>query len=118
LSENTFYQLSFFLNNEDQELVKLVSDFETNEYELSPKWFEKHKIVTQGEKERLPFLAMSSIYAFKNYKIEKRIKEIQTELGNLSDDNFEKMTDLISEQMSLENVKKTLSLKLGRIILK
>lgn len=118
LSQNTFYQLSFFLNNEDQELVKLVSDFETNEYELSPKWLEKHKIVTQGEKERLPFLAMSSIYAFKNYKIEKRIKEIQTALSNLSEENFEKMTDLISEQMRLENVKKTLSSKLGRIILK
>jgi len=61
---------------------------------------------------------MSSIYAFKNYKIEKRIKEIQKELGSIDDDNFDKMTDLISEQIQLEHVKKALSVKLGRIILK
>jgi DNA primase len=118
LSENTFYQPSYFLNNEDQEMVRFVSELESNEHELSPKWFEKHKIITLGEKDRLPFLTMSSIYAFKNYKIEKRIKEIQKELGSIDDDNFDKMTDLISEQIQLEHVKKALSVKLGRIILK
>lgn len=118
LAENTFYKPSYFLNNEDQELVRFVSEIETIEHELSPKWFEKHKIVTQGEKERLPFLTMSSIYAFKSYKIEKRIKEIQVELGTIDWNNSDIMTDLISEQIQLEQVKKALSLKLGRIILK
>ncbi len=118
LSENIFYQPSYFLNNEDQELVRFVSEIESNEYELSPKWFEKHKIVTQGEKERLPFLTMSSIYSFKNYKIERRIKRIQGELETLDTEDYAKMTDLISEQIELEQVKKALSLKLGRIILK
>jgi len=118
LSENIFYQPSYFLNNEDQELVRFVSEIESNEYELSPKWFEKHKIVTQGEKERLPFLTMSSIYSFKNYKIERKIKGIQGELETLDAEDYDKMTDLISEQIELEQVKKALSLKLGRIILK
>jgi DNA primase len=118
LSQNIFYQPSYFLNNEDQDMVRFVSEIESNEHELSPKWFEKHKIVTQGEKERLPFLTMSSIYAFKNYKIEKRIKEIQLELSNIDSENYDKMTDLVSEQIQLEQVKKALSKKLGRIILK
>lgn len=118
ISENIFYQPSYFLNNENQEMVRFVSEIESNEHELSPKWFEKHNIIIQGEKERLPFLVMSSIYSFKNFKIEKRIKEIQSELGTIDNENHDKITDLIREQIQLEQVKKILSLKLGRIILK
>lgn len=118
LEENTFYEPSYFLRNEDQEMVKFISDIESDEYELSPKWFEKLKIFTQGEKDKLPRLVMDTIYVFKNNKIEHLIKDIQTKLALLDPDDDAGLMDLISQQMHLENVKKVISHKLGRIILK
>ncbi len=118
LEEKTFFQPSYFLRNEDQEMVKFVSDIESDNYELSPKWFEKLKIFTQGEKEKLPRLVMDTVYVFKNHKIENRIKTIQTQIAGLDDDDDEQLTNLMSEQMRLESVKKIISHKLGRIILK
>lgn len=99
-------------------MVKFVSDIESDEYELSPKWFEKLKIFTQGEKDKLPRLVMDTVYAFKNQKIEDLIHEIQNKIEKLDPSEEEQLTDLMSEQMHLENVKKVISQKLGRIILK
>lgn len=118
IEENTFFEPSYFLRNEDQEMVKLISDIESDEYELSPKWFEKLKIFTQGEKDKLPRLVMDTVFVFKNNKIENLIKEIQVKLGQLEPDDDEGLMDLMSQQMHLESVKKVISNKLGRIILK
>ncbi len=118
IAEKTFYQSSFFLRGEDQEMVKFVSDIESDEYELSPTWFEKLKIFTQGEKDKLPRLVMDTIYVFKNEKIEQLIHAIQDKLEKLGPEDGDQMSDLMSEQMHLENVKKIISKKLGRIILK
>lgn len=118
LSENQFFEPSYFLRNEDQELVRFVSEIESDEYELSPKWFEKLKIVTQGERDKLPRLIMDTIYVFKNHKIELLIQEIQSKIENTPTENDQDLMDLISEQMHLESVKKVISHKLGRIILK
>lgn len=118
ISEKTFYQPSYFLRNEDQEMVKFVTDVETDAYELSPKWFEKLKIFTQGEKDKLPRLVMDTVYVFKNNKIENLIKEIQSKIEKLDADDDEQLTDLLSQQIHLEKVKQVISSKLGRIILK
>ena len=118
LEESTFFQPSYFLRNEDQELVRLVSDIESEEYELSPSWFEKLKIITQGEKDKLPRLVMDTVYVFKNHKISELILDIQDKIENLDQDDDETLMDLMSQQMRLESVKKVISQKLGRIILK
>jgi DNA topoisomerase IB len=62
---------------------------------------------------------MGSIYSFKAGKIDQRINEIYQLLKEV-DKNMDdqKLMDLLSEQMALEKVKKMISEKLGRIILR
>ena len=117
LSENTLYKSSFFLRMENQEIVKFVSEIESDVYDLSPKWLSKHHIETNTELDRLPLAILSSIYAFKVSKVKKRIFEIEKELEEIIDDDEEKLTNLLSEKISLDKVNKLLSEKLGRIIL-
>ena len=117
LSENTLYKSSFFLRMENQEIVKFVSEIESDSYDLSPKWLSKHHIETNTELDRLPLAILSSIYAFKVSKVKKRIFEIEQELEEMLNDDEEKLTNLLSEKISLDKVNKLLSEKLGRIIL-
>jgi DNA primase len=119
LLENTLYKSSFFLRHEDQEIVKFVSEIESEEHELSPKWLSLHNIETNTELDKLQVAIMSSIYSFKSGKIDQRINEIFKLLQEV-DQNMdeEKLMDLLSEQMALEKVKRLISEKLGRIILR
>jgi DNA primase len=117
IKENTLFQSSFFLRNEDQEIVRFVSDLESYNTELSPSWISKHKIDTLSELDKLKVAVMGSIYSFKLNKIIARIKEIHQLLETINAENEEEAHALISEQMLLEKVKKTLSDLLGRTIL-
>ena len=102
---------------ENQEIVKFVSEIESDAYDLSPKWLSKHHIETNTELDRLPLAILSSIYAFKVSKVKKRIFEIEQELEEMLNDDEEKLTNLLSEKISLDKVNKLLSERLGRIIL-
>ncbi len=119
LSENTLYKSSFFLRHEDQEIVKFVSEIESEEHEISPKWLIEKKIETSTELDKLQQAIMGSIYSFKAGKIDQRINEIYQLLKEV-DKNMDdqKLMDLLSEQIALEKVKKMISEKLGRIILR
>lgn len=115
LEESTFFQPSYFLRNEDQELVRLVSDIESEEYELSPSWFEKLKIITQGERDKLPRLIMDTVYSFKVAKISKLILEIKDKIEKLSEDENADFSDLMNQQIRLDSARKVFLNKLGRI---
>ena len=122
LTDNILYKSSFFLRNEDQEIVMFVSEIESEEHELSPQWLSKHQIETNTELDKLNQAIMGAIYSFKAGKIKKRILEISKELveidKNINNPYFdeEKFTDLLSEQIALTKVDIMLSEKLGRII--
>jgi DNA primase len=122
VTNKTFYKPSFFLRHEDQEIVKFVSEIETEEYELSPQWLIKHKIETNTELDKLPQAIMGAIYSFKASKVKKRIQEIYLQLEEIDrksqteEFDEEKFTDLLSEQIALTKVDIVLSQKLGRII--
>jgi DNA primase len=117
LNENQLFQSSYFKRLEDQEIVRFVSDIESNDYELSAGWFSNYSIITRSESDRLEEAIMNSIYGFKASKIEQRINEIRVKLQepNLSD---EEMMGLLAEQMAFERVKLVFADKLGRIILR
>jgi DNA primase len=117
LKDNTVYQTSYLQRHEDQEIVKFVSDIESSDIELSHQWLTKYGISTTSETDNLESTVIHVIYSFKFAKVEEKIHAIRQVLNSESVDDEEKMNHLI-DQIRLENVKKMISEKLGRIILK
>jgi hypothetical protein len=117
IKENALYSSSYFKRLEDQEIVQFVSDVESREIELSHNWIHQHSIFTKSESDNLYQTVMNAIYNFKYHKVEQRLNELKNSLKieTLSDED---VLLVLSEQMALEKVKKVLSEKLGRIILK
>ena len=117
LNEKTFYTASYFKRIEDQEIVSFVSDIESREIELSTNWITKFSIFTKSESDDLYSTVMNIIYNFKYKKVEDHLRSIKSAIskGDLSD---EAILFELGQQMLYENVKKVISEKLGRIILK
>lgn len=117
LSENELLKTSYFQRLEDQEIVSFVTSIEMNDHEVSDNWITKYNIRTASEKDKLDVAVMGSIFSFKVSKVEKRIQSIQFKLSaNATSMSDEDLIDLLSEQVALENVKKMIYLKLGRIV--
>lgn len=117
IKENALYSSSYFKRLEDQEIVQFVSDVESREIELSHNWIHQHSIFTKSESDNLYQTVMNAIYNFKYHKVEQRLNELKNSL-NIETLSDEDVLLVLSEQMALEKVKKVLSEKLGRIILK
>lgn len=117
LNEKTFYTASYFKRIEDQEIVSFVSDIESREIELSTNWITKFSIFTKSESDDLYSTVMNIIYNFKYKKVEDHLLSIKSDIskGDLSDEDI---LFALGQQMLYENVKKVISEKLGRIILK
>ena len=117
LNEKTFYTASYFKRIEDQEIVSFVSDIESREIELSTNWITKFSIFTKSESDDLYSTVMNIIYNFKYKKVEDNLLSIKSAIGkgDLSDEDI---LLAMGQQMIYENVKKAISEKLGRIILK
>jgi DNA primase len=119
LVEKTLYKASFFMRSEDQEIVKTVSEIETDAYELSHNWLNKYNIDTNTELDKLKRAVIDSIYTFKSAKLEQRINEIREAIGELEEMNeVEKIGDLLIEQITLDRIKVSIAAQLGRIILR
>lgn len=119
LEESAFLKTSHFKRLEDQAIVQFVTEIEMNQHEISHNWMTKHNIATNTEKDKINQATMGSIYAFKSAKVEKRIRKIQQTIGKKEEElSHEELMDLLSEQVSLEQVKVLLSEKLGRIIIR
>ena len=117
LKDNIFYEAARFLRNEDPEIVKFVTDILSPRHELSRQWLNTYKIETTEEIHKLAQAVKESLYAFKNSVIMRKIQEIQDEIKNIGNDDIEKLTELIKEQMLLEKIKSTFAHQLGRIII-
>lgn len=117
LTNDELYKSSVLKRQEDQEIVRLVSDIEANEHEISDNWLVKHRIETRKDGDRLKLAVPSAIYAFKLSKIEKRINEIRVELKK-DDLNDENQMLLLGEQVTLERIKMQFTKELGRTILR
>ena len=117
MSEKIFYTASYFKRIEDQEIVSFVSDIESRDIELSTNWIAKFNIFTKSESDDLYTTVMNVIYNFKYNKVEDHLLSIKSAIGkgDLSDEDI---LLAMGQQMLYENVKKAISEKLGRIILK
>ena len=117
IEENVLLTASYFKKLEDQKIVSFVSNLESNEIELSYNWIQKYNIYTKSESDNLYKSVMNSIYNFKYHKVDELLLKIKNEIKE-SQSSDDELLALLGEQMSYERIKKKLSDKLGRIILK
>lgn len=119
LADNKLTKSTYLKRLEDQEIVRFVSSIEVGEPELSHNWLIKHNIQTTRDVDKLQVTIPNAVYAFKLFKIESRIQEIRSELevseATMSEEH---LNDIISEQITLERIKKEFSFQLGRTILR
>ena len=119
LAEGLCFKPSHFMREEDQDIVRIVSEIDTDNYELSQNWLNKYKIDTNTELDKLKNAVLHGIYVFKSDKLQQRIDEIRIELAEVAEmDDFKKVEDLLIEQITLEKVKSSFSAQLGRIVLR
>lgn len=117
LKDKIVYSSSYFKRMEDQEIVAFVSDIESRDIELSNNWVNKYNIYTKSESDDVYSTAINVLYNFKYNKVENHIASLNLTIKN-GDLSEEDILVTLAEQMVYERVKKKLTDKLGRIILK
>ena len=102
--------------NPDVEIVENVVSLSSQKYELSENWRVKHKIYVSTEDMNLKFALEHSVLALQLKKVEINIQDIQNKLkAGPYDEEVEK---LLSSQLTYIELKKVISDKLNRVILK
>jgi DNA primase len=117
LSDGVLYSSSYLKRMEDQELVQLVSEIETDEHECSGQWLGQFNIVTRTEKDRLNEAVLHALLRFKTKRIERLINAIHLRLSDSETLTEEEQQGLLLEQITYERIKMKFSEHLGRTIL-
>lgn len=117
LAEDTFYESTYFLRMEDQEIVAFVSDIESEVVQISHNWLAKHNIMTKTELDGLHENVIQAVYHFKHFHVDRKLERLRKELAveNTSEEN---LLLLLAEINVHEQVKRALSEKIGRVILR
>ncbi len=116
--QKTTYHAKHYLRSEDQDIVNIVSEIETDKHELSHNWLKERNIETNYEIDKLKAAVSSSILAFKTDKLQQRINEIRKKISQLGEDEIDKMEELLIDQINYERAKMRFAEQLGRIILR
>lgn len=116
--QKTTYQAKHYLRSEDQDIVKVVSEIETDKHELSHNWLKLRNIETNYEIDKLKAAVLSSILAFKTDKLQQRINDIRKQLSQLTEEDVDKIEELLIDQINYERAKMKFAEQLGRIILR
>jgi len=104
-----------FINHSNPNISQFAIDAFSIEHEISSNW-EKHKIYVTTEEQLLGKAIVDAVFAFKLSTLNKLILENQHQLkADLPDVEHMK---LLKDQIQLQEIKKQLAAKLGRIILK
>lgn len=106
----------YFTNNQDNKIATLAIDLIADEYTLSPKWEEKHKIFTKKEEDDLTHTINNAIILFKLSKIEEICQTLTEELKNAQSD--EDSLIILHKLNQMAEIRKQPAEHLGRVILR
>lgn len=117
LKTGTLFYTSAWLKHPNMDIVKFVSEIESEEHTLSPKWFTAHNISVFTEIDKLHKLVEEAIDSLKFRVILTYLEEISLELKNVDNDDYKTVDGLMAEKVYRERVKLMIGDKLGRSIL-
>ncbi len=116
--EGILYPVKHFTQHPDIDVSKCVADIVADKHEISTNWLTQKVRITR-EVDKLEQAVMSSVYAFKNKRVKDRNEEIQTRLDylftNMDSESYDEQISLLAEKRKLDELKRLLSEKLGRI---
>lgn len=112
LAENSFLKPSYFLKQEDQEIVQFVSAIDMEDHEISKNWKEKFGIHTNSEKDKLYDAVTKAVMNFKLAKIDLRLSEIME--AKKEEQEYDSLIDLLAEEKELLGYRLTFNRMLGR----
>lgn len=114
LSKGELLKQEFFTLHKNPNISRLAADIISSPHSMSKRW-KDHGIYTETEDMQLKAAVETAIYSLKIAKIGELIQEKNKELKEATEDNE---FDILSEINSLSKLKKEISAKLGRTILR
>jgi len=103
-----------FVQHSNPAISQVATDVMSSRYELSENW-KKHGIYTDTEDVHLRLAVETAVYSLKVKKIEQLIKSAQDEMKS---SNVEKQNQALEKMSKLLLLKKMISEKLGRTVLR
>jgi len=117
LSEERLPEERVFISHSNQAIAHLAVEALATKYQLSPNWNDdKRNIYVPEEKENLQELVYTSVYRIKKRWVENQMHGLREEIKE--EKNEENMLILIQKYQSMKEALKTISERLGTIILK
>jgi hypothetical protein len=117
VSKSKLYSPSYFLKSQDNKIVEIVADIESDAYSISKNWYERYRISVKTEDYKLDKGILYAIYSLKLYHIKNDIDLIDKQIREMdsNDENFEiDITTFLQKKQNLLKVKKVLEEELGR----
>lgn len=116
LAKKTFFKPTYWLRHADPEIVQLATEMETDQYDLSPGWMTKFNVDTNREIDKLKDAVVSAIYCFKLFRVKRLIAGVMKQYEMIEPEDDTKIMDLQSEQIILDEVRRKIATKLGRVL--
>jgi hypothetical protein len=117
VANSTLYSPKYFLNSQDPNIVSLVADIESQEYNISENWYHRFHIDVKTEEYKLDKGILHAIYYLKYYHIENEINSIDQNLmvsNEMDEISEDKMMILMQKKQEFIKIKRTLEEALGR----
>lgn len=107
----------YFINHTDKSISEAVINLIASKYHISENWSKKSIYIT-GEKEQLKALTVNAINAFKLRKVQLMLDEIEKTIKENNTNQEFDFSEALEKYHKLSYIKKEISQKLNRIVIK
>lgn len=117
LTDGKVIKPDMFISPEDNKTSQLVIGMLDVQYFVSEGWYDRHKIQTTHESEKLPEAALKTVLRLKRKKLESLLAENDEELKKAQEDkNIAEQDDLLKMRMQLKTMFDQVSSELGIVV--